>query len=137
MWGDYGSNAEYDEIYVYGLTVELVVEKIYKFEAGMVRHIHNIVAKRNGDGYYIFTGDQESTAGIYESDNQFHTVMPKKVGEQRYMAVVGFDTKKRLLYVTDAVNEKIMFMFWVRKDKIRWGLCLYIASCLWLFKIWQ
>ena len=106
LWGDYGPNAEHDEIYVYGLTAELKVERIYKFEAGSVRHIHNIVAKQSGDGYYIFTGDREDTAGIYESDNQFQTVMQRKTGEQRYRAVAGFDTKKGLLYATDAVNHK-------------------------------
>lgn len=116
LWGDYGTNADHAEIYVYGLTEELEVEKIYKFEAGLVRHIHNIVPKRDG-GYYIFTGDQENGAGIYESDSNFEVVIPKKIGQQKYRTVIGFDTANGLLFATDAVNEE-NYIFILKKEEI-------------------
>lgn len=105
IWGDYGTNEAHGEVYIYGLTSEMTVERIYRFEAGAVRHIHNIVPKKGG-GYYIFTGDWEENAGIYESDSDFRMVVPKKTGEQRYRAVIGFDTVQGLLFATDAVNEE-------------------------------
>ena len=105
IWGDYGQNTERDTIYVYGLKENMTVEIIATFEAGKIRHIHNIIPKLSG-GYYIFTGDQEKEAGIYQCDSNFEVIEPVKVGKQKYRAVVGFDTEQGLLYATDAVNEQ-------------------------------
>lgn len=105
MWGDYGPNTHLDAINIYGLTFDRKVEIIYTFKKGQVRHIHNIIQKKDG-GFYIFAGDQESGAGIYESDSQFKNVKSVKVGQQKYRAVIGFETNEGLLYATDAVNEK-------------------------------
>lgn len=105
VWGDYGSNEDLDSINIYGLTADNKVEKIYSFEEGQIRHVHNIIPKIDG-GYYILTGDQEAGAGIYESDSRFEKVKPVKVGKQQYRAVIGFDTPEGLLYATDAVNER-------------------------------
>ena len=105
VWGDYGQNKEHAPIYIYGLKKDLTVETIAAFEAGKIRHIHNIIHRRSG-GYYIFTGDQEENAGIYQCDSDFRLIKPVKTGKQMYRAVVGFDTDKGLLYATDAVNEQ-------------------------------
>lgn len=104
LWGDYGPNNDHESVYIYGLTKDLEVKKIYEFKPGQVRHIHNIIKKYSG-GYYIFTGDQEETAGIYIADEEFQNVVPMKIGNQKYRTVVGFDTPKGLLYATDAINE--------------------------------
>lgn len=105
IWGDYGQNPEHNEINIYGLKTDTTVEIIATFAAGKIRHIHNIIPKRDG-GYYIFTGDQEKEAGIYQCDESFSLIEPIKVGKQKYRAVVGFDTEQGLLYATDAVNEQ-------------------------------
>ena len=105
LWGDYGPNAEHDSVNIYGLTKDGKVETVYSFKSGQVRHIHNIIPKLSG-GYYVFTGDQEKSAGIYKANGSFDLVEPVKIGQQQYRAVVGFDTPKGLLYATDAVNEK-------------------------------
>lgn len=105
LWGDYGPNAEHDFVNIYGLTKENKVEIVYSFKSGQVRHIHNIIPELSG-GYYIFTGDQEKSAGIYKANGSFDLVEPVKIGLQQYRAVIGFDTPKGLLYATDAVNEK-------------------------------
>lgn len=105
LWGEYGSNTNHDAINIYGLTAKNEVEVVYTFEKGQIRHIHNIIPKISS-GYYIFTGDQETQAGIYEADALFTKVKPVKIGKQQYRAVVGFDTEMGLLYATDAVNEK-------------------------------
>ncbi|MCM1048311.1 MAG: hypothetical protein NC433_07795 [Clostridiales bacterium] len=127
LWGDYGSNSAHREVYIYGLTKEMVVEKVYKFEAGTIRHIHNIVPKKNG-GYYVFTGDWGDYSGIYESDSDFKTVIPKWVGQQKYRAVVGFDTDKGLLFATDAVNEK-NYIYLLREEEPT-SVCSINGSCI-------
>lgn len=105
LWGDYGSNKEHESINIYGLTSTNKVDVVYSFKKGQIRHVHNIIPKISS-GYYIFTGDQETQAGIYEADALFTKVKPVKIGKQQYRAVVGFDTEMGLLYATDAVNEK-------------------------------
>lgn len=104
VWGDYGSNPKGTEINVYGLKQNLTVEILYTYPSRTIRHIHNIVPRLHG-GYYILTGDLESTSGIYIADSTFCRVEGFKLGNQQYRAVVAFDTKNGLLYATDSVNE--------------------------------
>ena len=104
VWGDYGPNAGHEAVNIYGLDQDKRIEILHIFRPGQVRHVHNIIPKREG-GYYIFTGDQEAEAGIYSADEDFQTVIPIAVGKQEYRVVVGFDTPQGLLYATDAVNE--------------------------------
>lgn len=128
IWGDYGSNLFLDEINIYGLNLDSKVEIIYTFKKGQVRHIHNIIKKNDG-GFYIFAGDQESGAGIYESDSRFKNVIPLKIGEQKYRAVIGFETVEGLLYATDAVNEK-NYIYILRRGREPVKVCELNASCI-------
>lgn len=104
VWGDYGSNPQRNEVYIYGIAEDRHVDILYTFPAGSIRHIHNIVQKKNG-GFFILTGDTEEHAGIYAADEKFDCVTPLACGKQKYRAVVGFDTPQGFLYATDAVNE--------------------------------
>ena len=104
LWGDYGQNPNHEKINIHGLKQDLTIETIYSFPAQQIRHIHNIVHKKDG-GFYIFTGDQESLAGIYEADEEFKHVVPLKTGSQQYRAVIGCDTSNGLLYATDSPND--------------------------------
>ena len=128
LWGDYGSNAEHDTINIYGLTIDNKVENIYTFRSGQIRHIHNIIPKMSG-GYYIFTGDQEKSAGIYKANASLEQVEPVKIGQQQYRAVIGFDTPKGLLYATDAVNEKNYIYLLDGKDEPQ-RVCALNGSCI-------
>ena len=127
IWGDYGSNPKHEPINIYGLTTDLKVEKIYSFQPSQIRHIHNIIPRLNG-GYYIFTGDQEETAGIYVSDPYFKDVKALCTGKQQYRAVIGFDTPNGLLYATDAVNEKNYI--YLITDKTTKIVCEINGSCI-------
>lgn len=128
LWGDYGPNAEHDSINIYGLTKDSKVEIVYSFKSGQVRHIHNIIPKQSG-GYYIFTGDQEKSAGIYKANGSFDLVEPVKIGQQQYRAVIGFDTPKGLLYATDAVNEKNYVYLFNGKGEPQ-KICALNGSCI-------
>lgn len=128
VWGDYGTNVEHNEINIYGLTKEHKVEIIYMFEAGKIRHIHNIISKKTG-GYFIFTGDLEANAGIYYADALFSKVVSIAKGSQKYRAVVGFDTSKGLLYATDAVNDKNYIYLLNHENKIK-KICALNGPCI-------
>lgn len=128
VWGDYGSNPNNEAINIYGLKEDLTVETVYSFQPGQIRHIHNIVPRLKG-GYYIFTGDQETGAGIYSADYDFERVGPAFTGKQQYRTVVGFDTPDGLLYATDAVNEQ-NYVYCIKDDKPEQiyelnGSCIY------------
>lgn len=119
-WGDYGRNPELREVKVYRLQhtascVPLVasdwrssdglqLNKVYTFEAGTVRHIHNIV--KDGDGYLLFLGDNEEEAGIYRINSDWTKVKPWKTGQQKYRAVVGWPYQGGVLYATDSVETE-------------------------------
>lgn len=128
LWGDYGSNPSHNPVGIYGLKSDHTVEKVYSFPSGTVRHVHNIIQKRQG-GYYIFTGDMESSAGIYETDDSFSEVCPVVVGEQKHRAVVGMDFPQGLVYGTDTANEQnYLFLMQGKKQHIIAALngpCVY------------
>lgn len=106
-WGDYGRNSEFKEVTVYGLRLTaygLQLNKVYTFEAGKVRHIHNIV--EDGDGFLLFVGDNEEKAGVYRVNNDWTEVKPWKTGQQKYRAVVGWPYHGGVLYATDSVETE-------------------------------
>lgn len=132
IWGDYGSNNNHESINIYGLKEDLSTEIIYSFNPGQVRHVHNIIPRIDG-GYYIFTGDQENSAGIYMADSGFKEVIPVAVGKQQYRAVIGFDNPKGLIYATDAVNENNYV--YLMKNNIMKQICKLNGSCIYGTKI--
>jgi len=103
-WGDYGINANYDEINIYRLDGNLNIRIVYTFPEGSIRHIHNIV--KDGDGFVVMAGDNEPEAGIYHANADWTKVTPWKNGEQRYRAVVGFPCMRGFIYATDSVETE-------------------------------
>ena len=106
-WGDYGRNNQLMRVTVYGLRLTaygLQLNKVYTFEAGTVRHIHNIV--EDGEGFLLFVGDNEEKAGIYKVNGDWTEVKPWKTGLQKYRAVVGWPYLGGVLYATDSVETE-------------------------------
>lgn len=103
-WGDYGRNSELRQVTVYNLGADKQVKPIYTFEAGKVRHIHNIV--EDGEGFLLFVGDNEEKAGVYRVNNDWTEVKPWKTGQQKYRAVVGWPYHGGVLYATDSVETE-------------------------------
>lgn len=103
-WGDYGRNNQLMRITAYCLGKDKQVSKVHTFEAGTVRHIHNIV--EDGDGFLLFVGDNEEKAGIYRVNSDWTEVKPWKTGLQKYRAVVGWPYLGGVLYATDSVETE-------------------------------
>ena len=104
LWGDYGRNTEHKEVQIYRARADCQVNVIYTFEAGTVRHIHNIV--EDSDGFLLFVGDNEEKAGIYRVNSDWTEVKPWKTGQQKYRAVVGWPYQGGVLYATDSVETE-------------------------------
>lgn len=103
-WGDYGANPNHDEINIYRLDRDLNISIVYTFPRNSIRHIHGII--KDGDGFIVMVGDNESQAGIYRVNGDWAEVKPWKTGEQKYRAVVGFPFDGGLLYATDSVESE-------------------------------
>jgi hypothetical protein len=103
-WGDYGRNDQLKAVTIYCLGVDKQVKPIYTFEAGKVRHIHNIV--EDADGFLLFVGDNEEKAGIYRVNRYWTEVKPWKTGQQKYRAVVGWPYQGGVIYATDSVETE-------------------------------
>lgn len=116
LYGDYGANNNKDEVYIYGISKDYSIKKIYTFKAGSVRHIHNIIIDSFNNEYYIFTGDNEISAGIYKADSEMSSVVPVATGNQLYRAVSGFCLDKGLLYTTDSVSSQNYICFLEKHD---------------------
>lgn len=104
IWGDYGSNYNYEHINIYALTYNNKIEILYTFKKNTIRHIHNIISSEKG--YFIFTGDNEMQAGIYFADFNFKEVIPIVVGNEKSRAVQGFYYNNKLVYATDFVEKE-------------------------------
>ena len=103
-WGDYGRNNGLKEVRIYRVDADRQVEVLCTFEAGTVRHIHNIV--QDGEGFLLFVGDNEARAGIYRVNRDWTEVVPLRTGEQKYRAVVGWPYQGGVLYATDSVETE-------------------------------
>lgn len=103
-WGDYGRNNQLTDVTVYRLGRVKQISRVYSFEAGSVRHIHNIV--KDGGGFLLFVGDNEAKAGIYRVNSDWTEVKPWKTGQQKYRAVVGWPYQGGVLYATDSVETE-------------------------------
>lgn len=135
LWGDYFSNPDRKEVSIWGLKDGEKPAVIYQFPSGSVRHIHNIIPDRTGNGYYIFTGDNDPQAGIYYADAHFNTVESVMIGTQQARAVQGFCTEDGILYATDSVTEQNYICKLEKKEE--WhhniiapinGSCIYATS---------
>lgn len=129
-WGDYGRNSELKEVTVYSLRLTaygLKLNKVYTFEAGTVRHIHNIV--EDGDGFLLFVGDNEEKAGIYRVNKDWTEVKPWKTGQQKYRAVVGWPYQGGVLYATDSVETENHIRY-ISADGEEKELAVLNGSCI-------
>lgn len=103
-WGDYGRNNQLTRVTAYRLGKDKQISRVHTFEAGTVRHIHNIV--EDGDGFLLFVGDNEEKAGIYRVNSGWTEVKPWKTGLQKYRTVVGWPYLGGVLYATDSVETE-------------------------------
>lgn len=105
VWGDYGTNPNRAPVAIHGLDDNGDARVLYEFEPGVIRHVHGIVARKVGNGgYYVLTGDMEKSSGIYVASQDFSSVEPLAVGEQRFRAVRGFPVEDGLVYATDSAS---------------------------------
>jgi hypothetical protein len=109
LFGDYFENTAKEPVFVYKRS-DGEWKKVYKFEAGSVKHIHQILKADNG--YYIATGDVDKESGIFAADLNFRKVTPLLYGNERYRTCSLTKRGDFLFYAGDSTTqENFIFKF--------------------------
>lgn len=132
LWGEYGNNIDLNSVSIIGIDANNNVVKLFSFESGTIRHIHNIIKDEYGNGYYVLTGDHGKYVGIYYTDSRFSDMKPILIGKQKYRAVQGFSIPNGLIYASDAVNEE-NYIYQIKEKNNTWNIdvvCKINGSCI-------
>ena len=127
-WGDYGDNVGREAVRVYRLSSDKIVDVVYEFPKGAIRHIHNVIWDITHRRFIVLTGDLEETSGIYVATEDWKEVKPMVTGRQQYRAVVGFPYGEGLIYATDSVSEENN-IYLLQGGEAK-PLCAFPGSCI-------
>lgn len=105
LFGEYIWNEDNGPVSIYRYDLKKV-EPIYTFEAGKIKHIHNIVFDVYNDRYLIMTGDDDSESSIWEANSDFSIIKKIVGGKQMYRSCVCLPTKEAIYYATDTPLEE-------------------------------
>lgn len=136
-FGGYKGNPKKEPISIYRRVKKDEWEVVYKFPLGSIEHIHNVVADPYNDVVYIFTGDFDCSAGIWLAKDDFKSVTPILLGDQKFRGCIAFPTSEGLLYATDSpfIDNSIRLLkncngHWESIDLMNLnGPCIY--GCQW------
>lgn len=127
-WGDYGDNANHEEVNIYRLNPDLKLEIVYTVPQRTVRHIHNVIWDEANKRFFVLTGDMEEPSGIYTASADWSEVKPIVIGQQQYRAVVGFPHDDGLIYATDSVADANN-IYLLQGSEVK-TLCSFPGSCI-------
>jgi hypothetical protein len=101
-WGEYFSNPERSEVYIYGS--EDQGESwgvVYTFPRGSIKHIHSVTWDPFGQCLWVFTGDYGNECRILRFTPDWKNVETVLVGDQQARAATGVPTSEALYFATD------------------------------------
>src|SRR5258708_1179154 len=106
-WGEYFDNRERAEVHIYvsddrGASWHVA----HTFQAGSIRHVHNIVLDRWADCLWILTGDEGGECQILRAALDLRTVEAVVSGNQQARAVAAIPTQDALYLSTDTPHER-------------------------------
>jgi hypothetical protein len=106
-WGEYFDNRERAEVHIYssadrGKTWHVA----YTFQAGAIRHVHNIVYDQYADSLWILTGDEGTECKVLRADRDLRLVEVVLTGNQQARAVAAIPTRDAIYLSTDTPTEK-------------------------------
>ncbi len=103
LFGEYGANPQRREIFIYASDdLARSFHPAFKFAAGDVRHVHNIIFDPFGDQFWILVGDVGREPGVGVLSKDLLTVSWVDRGHQKVRAVGALVEKDCLIYGTDS-----------------------------------
>lgn len=137
VFGGYLSNSNKNNVDIYKRVTAKQWDVVYSFPAGIINHIHNIVADRDNRCMWILTGDFGDAAAIWRATDNFRKVELIASGSQSVRSCVAFPYKGSLLYATDSpfasnaisLLENVDSVWQIKKISFLPGSCIYACQC--------
>ncbi len=103
LCGEYWANKGRREVRVYasddrGRSFDVA----HVFEAGCIKHVHNLIYDKQADHYWVLVGDHGEEPGIGRLSADLRSFDWLVKGKQEYRAVCLFDGGDHLIYGTDS-----------------------------------
>ena len=104
FYGEYRSNPERSAVHVWkGDASGLSWKAIWRFDG--VRHIHGVYHDPFADSLWVTTGDRDSEAAFWRTDDRFTTLTKVVGGCQRFRAVQLLFTEEYVYFGSDSPVE--------------------------------
>jgi len=113
VFGGYFSNPKKNPVHIYKRIDLDTWEIVFSFPMGKINHIHNIVPDADNSCVWIFTGDFDESAAIWQARDNFGDVECIVSFDQIYRGCVAFPLNKGVLYATDSpfAQNSIRFLY--------------------------
>jgi hypothetical protein len=105
-FGEYFSNTERKEVYVYSSSNGKDWIKEYCFPQGKIRHIHGIFFDAFRKGMWVLSGDTDEESHLWFTADDFKTLKSIVGGTQKARAVSIIPKQKNIIVPTDTPIEK-------------------------------
>jgi len=106
FWGEYYANKSRDSVHVYGsLDGGRRWEIAHTFEAGCIRHVHNIVYDRFEDCLWMVTGDADAESRVIRVSSDWREMRTVLSGSQQTRVLALVPTEQALYFATDTPSE--------------------------------
>ena len=105
-YGDYIGQGISSGVNIYHRDINGCWSKVFTFEPGRIKHVHNVIASTNRNCLYVLTGDSDSETGIWEVKDNFNSVRLICGGNQKFRSCVAFEWNDGLIYATDAPQNQ-------------------------------
>lgn len=130
LFGEYFSNNDHEEVCVCEREAGKW-NKVYRFPAGSIYHIHGIVV--DGNKIYVMTGDEDKESAIWYTQDNFEHMEMIAGGSQKFRACVAFSYQGGLIYATDTpLEQNYLYMLqqkngkWIQEEISKMpGPCIY------------
>ncbi|WP_282016612.1 hypothetical protein [Marinifilum flexuosum] len=118
-FGDYFGNSARKEVAIYRIDkVNKRKEIVYTFKEGMINHVHSLKIDYNNNCIWIFTGDFDRAAAIWQVKKKFEIVQPVVRGKQIYRACVASCDNSSVVYATDTPFQQNYLRKLVMEDGV-------------------
>lgn len=102
VFGEYFHNPLRRPVRIFGRQASGEWKQVFKFDKGLINHIHCIIPDRQRAGTWILTGDFEHSAAIWFAKNNFRDVRCLASSDQSVRACFALPNDDGLLFCTDS-----------------------------------
>lgn len=119
FFGEYWRNPERQHVDIFGSPDGgQSWQRLYRFPAGQIRHIHGIFYDSFRQGCWVLTGDEDAECKIMFSSDRFNHLEQVFAGSQEFRSVYLFPREQGLITATDTPFQA-NFIHWLEPESGR------------------